>query len=355
MVIFATQAQAEQIFDKWENSAAFSCSKNIKGISAAKLQVGFDTLQFLPDEDTINGIIDGSIKLSKVIKAAEKAIQKPKSKNRLIGLSAMQFMMLLSDRRKPTVAVLLIDEEEKERNKILIKFMTKFMGMFGLSVISGKETKKLVKKLFKGKKKKVRSKVQSYHAVKKNGCNVSSSGRVLKDRNINYFSMELRLAAATAMKKTADDLTRKERKVLTDTLIENYTGENLKRCTKSTDAKRLSKKDRTAVKQYKIYAEIVKSTDPNVKIPKVKYGQRKKGKGKNKKPVGPKMDIKKFKKFYTKRANADLLLLVYHHTLAATIGLELGSSEYNEAMKGFGKEYISAVKAYVKAHETKTA
>jgi len=349
MVFILNEQKATKIFENYRNVAAFTLSKGLKGATIGDLEVSYEKLNFLPDEDTINAIKSGDMKLKKVIKKALKALYSPSMDNAAIGLGMTQLVTILSNNRKakrgPAVLVFVTDEEDTARNKIMTKYITALLNAFGLNPIT---KGKVVNKLFK-KRKKAKEKVIEFSKKKDSGCNLSRKGVELKRINYVFYELEMRQSAMTNM--DLRDMDSSAAEACTKSLLKVYTAENLKEVDKKI-AKRLAKKDKTAVKAYQSLNEILVSMNADLKMPKVKFGQKKK-KGK---AVGPKVNTKKFKKFFTKKRNRGMLLLIYAHTLAVMLGLEIGSKDYNSYMKGvcnsfkegFGKEFTAAATAYAK-------
>ena len=180
MLLITNEAKATKIFKKYKKTVAFSLSKNAKGLTDedGKIIANYDTLGFLPDEDTINALKSGDTKLKKVIKDVKKAIKSPTMDDAGISLGVAQLLtMLTANRKTPVVMVIIEDEEDPARNKILIKYIKAVLGIFGIEPIPMKTIKK--SKLFKGKRKKVVEKVVRFQARVK-GCRMSKNGADLK-------------------------------------------------------------------------------------------------------------------------------------------------------------------------------
>ena len=358
MYYILKEEKAEKIFAKYKNAAAFTTSKNVKTPTSTdrELEIEYEQLQFLPDEDTINAIKNGDISAKKVIKKAVKALYRPSADNAAIGLGMAQLMHIITSNRKnekgPAVLVFLLDPEDEQRNKVMTKFITALFEQFGLT--PGKVKK--IKKIFKGKKKKVVKAVSRLEEEK--GNQLSRAGGALKKMLSVFYELELRNSGLTGLKVTA--LGNKSTAYCVDSLLATYTAKNLQAIEDDNKsgkkiAKALAKKDKAAVEAYKELIEILKTIDPDAKFPKVKYGAKRK----HKKIVGSKMNEKKFKKFYSKRKNRDFILLIYGHTMAVLNDAPVGSKEYNAVMKGtcrqiedgFDKTFIAAANAYAKTKE----
>lgn len=353
MVFILNEEKAKKIFENYKNVAAFSLGAS-KGISIDGIDVSYEHLTFLPDNDTVNGIINGDLKLKKVIKKAVKALKKPKLddvENISIGLGMAQLITIITDNRKskrgPAVLVFVTDEENAERNKIMVKYLTALLEEFGIKPIT---SAKVVNKLFKKKGKKAVNKVLKFISEEK-GCRLSGKGTELKRSLYIMYEMELRQSAMSGL--DLSELDGNAAEMATKTMLKIYTGENLKSVSSKDMAKTLAKKDKAAVKSYNALRDILLSIDPAFKLPKVKYGYNKKKKVATK----PKMDRKKFKKFFEKKKNRSFIMLVFGHTVATNLGLEIGSKEYNTHMKGIcnqgafrdAKEFATAATAYAKA------
>lgn len=351
LVIIANENTVrDKVFTKYKNVAAFSLAKGLTGSTIDDRQIEYEKLNFLPDDDTINAIKDGSMSLKKVIKKACKAIMSPSMDNAIIGLGVTQLITLITSNRKSRkgdiVVAFITDEDDPKRNKILVKYVTAILDLFGIKPLTSTKT---IKKIFE-KRKKAKERVAKYVNGKKSGCGLDRDGNALKKANMIFYEMELRQAAMDGL--DLRDLDKNAVKTCVDTLVAVYTANNL-RFVKTKIAKRLAKKDKTAVKAYNSLYDILRIIDPDVKLPKVKYGQKKK-KGKAK---GPKMNVKKFKKFFAKKANRRMLIPIYGHTLAVLLGLEIGTKEYNSHMKSvcsvfggdFGKQFTAAATEYAKS------
>lgn len=359
MVVIAKEDLVRNvIFAKYRTVAAFNLGKGTGSATNSNgKEIEYEKLNFLPDEDTINAIKAGDMTLKSVIKRAIKALYNPKAKNTTIGLGVAQLITLITSDRKakrgiPVIAFI-TDEEDPVRNKILVKFITAILGEFGIKVLSDKSK---IKRIFE-KRKKARRKVAAYCSKEKNGCTLSQEGVALKKRLYLFYEMELRQSAMANMDLV--DLGKSDAEACIKTMLSMYTGENLKNIKKKL-GKKLAKKDEIAADAYNSLRDIMRIINPNLKLPKVEYGQKKKGKGKKKRAVGAKMNTKKFKKFFTKRSNRPLIIIIYGHSLALLVGIKIGSKEYNDHMKtvcsvfksDFAKQYASAVSAYVKGKDS---
>lgn len=350
LVIIAPESTVrDKVFAKYKNVAAFTLAKGLTGTTIEDRQIDYDKLAFLPDDDTINAIKAGDMKLKKVIKDAVKAVQSPSMDNAVIGLGVTQLITLITANRKSrkgeVVVAFIEDEEDPKRNKILVQYLTAILNLFGIEPLTKGKT---IKALFK-KRKNAKDKVIGYVNKKKNHCTLSTNGAALKKMNMIFYELELRQAAMEGL--DLRDLDKAAVKSCVNTLISIYTADNL-RYVKKKVAKRLAKKDKAAVNAYKELCEILKLIDERIKMPKVKYGQNKK-KGK---ATGAKMDVKKFKKFFSKKGNRRMLIPIYGHTLGLLLGMEIGTKEYNNHMKGvcsvfggdFGKQFTTAASEYAK-------
>lgn len=382
MLCILKEKHAVDIFENYRNAAAFTLAKNgAKGATIGDVEITYEKLNFLPSEDTINAIRNGDKKLKKVIKNAVHALEHPSMDNAEINLGMIQLITMLTSTRKakrgPVVIVFIRDEEDEKRNEILTKFLKGVLKEFGIRPVTDS---KLVHKLF-AKRKKAPDRVAKYSNKKDSGCRLSGHGAELKKLNQIFFEMELRQSAMAGL--AVSDLGKSTADVCVKALAKIYTCENLKLVDKKT-AKRLADKNKESVDAYQSLREILHSMDSDMKLPKVEFGQKRKFENKkdkkkykkllkkgskkkaqkflkkNAKPVGPKLNVKKFKKFYLKRENRGILILIYAHTLAILLGLEPGQKDYNSHMKsvctvfedGFGKAFTAAATAYAKRDDS---
>lgn len=372
MVFILEERKARKIFEKYDNVAAFTCGKS-KGISEDELEISYSKPAFLPDEDEINGVLDGTVKSKKLIKEARKALHKPSIENREICISMAQIVNILSPEGKrskkqekklrkngPNIVVFVLDDVDDgdkraaARNKFLVKFLAGIFGEFGIEPITDG---KVVKKIFKGKRKKVVTKVASFIQDNKK-VRINDGGHILKKTLFTFYAIELRQSALRGLE--IDDLSKDNMKTLLTTLINTYTNDNMKVAglAKKDDVKKickmLKKKNKVAVEAYESFVEIMSQASPDIKLPKVKAGYKK---GKDK----PKMNVDKFVNFFTKKKckNAGLLLMIYAHTAAVLMDAVPGTAEYTKIMsatiagigaaEGYSKTYTAAAKAWAKA------
>ena len=357
MVFILEESKARKIFENYKNVAAFTLGHS-KGISENNLEISYAQLPFLPDDDAINAVIAGDVKLKKLIKNAVKALHSPNAENQSICITMTQIInMISSDKRfaskksGPNIIVFVLDDGDKDtaRAKLLVRYITALFGEFGVTPV---RENKVVKKLFRGKKKKIINRVADFiHDNKK--VRVSGDGQALKNMLLIYFGIELKQSSLADLNSDKDqkrsiELTKDQKKSLIKTLIETYTNNNMrvanglsKKQSKEI-CKTLKKKNRLAVEAYEQFAELAA-----VDMPTVKSGY----KGKNK----PKMKVKKFAEFMFKNRNVPLLLGIYAHTTAVMLGSQVGSSGYNKLMAAafekaganpeFSKAFIAAAKA----------
>lgn len=355
MLLITNEAAATKMFKKYKNTVAFSLAKNAKGLKDedGTIIANYETLSFLPDEDTINGLKDGSIKLKKTIKEVKKAIKNPSMDDAGISLGVAQLLtMLTANRKAPVVMVIIEDETDPARNKILVRFIKEVLGIFGIVPVKMRKVKKA--KIFKGKKKKIATKVTRFNESTK-GCRMSKDGAELKKLLLCFYELELRqsgmaITGDTDVRRLFD---RDETRACVKNLLRVFTATNLQSIASKKICKRLAKKDKRSVKAYKKLREILGSIDGVKKLPAVKYGQKKK-KGK---AIKAKMNTKKFVKFFEKKSNRPMLLLIYGHILVRLLDYAVGSKEYNAHMKAvcepfgsdFAKSFIAAANAFDKA------
>lgn len=344
MIVITNEEKALKIASKYRHTVAFSLAKGAKGIKdeSGKIVLNYTALGFLPTEDEINAVKAGDISLKKLIKQATKAIKKPTMDNASVSLSVAQLItMITSNRKAPVIMVLIPDETDEARNKILIKYVLAVLKIFGLTPAKNKALKKA--KLFKGKRRKVVTKVIKFNNSA-DGQRMSKKGADLKKMLLTFYELELRQSSMSQLKVATLD--GDETRLAVKNLLRTFTATNLQDIAKKKTCKELAHKDKVATKAYKELRDILKTMD--IKLPKAEYGQKKKGK----KAVGAKMDTKKFIKFFAKKKRRTLLILIYGHILARI--LELDTKEYNSHMKSvvanfdpeFAKAFIEAVKAY---------
>ena len=287
------------------------------------------------------------MKLNKLIKKVTKAIKSPNMDDAGISLGVAQLLtMLTANRKTPVVMVIIEDEEDPERTKILTKFIGKILKIFGIKPINMKAIKK--SKLFKGKKKKVVEKVTRFNNNVK-GCRLSKDGADLKKLLLCFYELELRQSGMSNLKNSDPYhfFDREETRACVKNLLRTFTATNLQYIDQKKICKRLSDKDKAAVKAYKELRKILMTMETPTKLPKVEYGQKKK-KGK---AIGAKMKTKKFVKFFEKKKkNRSLLIPIYGHILARLLDYNVGEKEYNSHMKSVFEPFGSDVaKSYIAA------
>lgn len=411
MVFILNESKAKRIFETYKNVAAFTLGKHSK-FQENGLEISYEKLNFLPDADTVNGVVSGDISGKKIVKEAVKALHSPKPENQSICLSMVQLIGILDNKSKkadPNILVFILDDPDdsdatKIRNKFLTKYLTGLFGEFGIRVLSGKDAKKplkmfkvdlkVPKKLLKQaeldetrnkdrkKKKKAIKKIKKLQKAarqqvvsdvvhfiaksaksKKGGMRLSNAGYALKKRLQTFYSIELRQTGLSHI--SIDDLGRRDIEVLVKSLVNAYTNDNMKNVGSFTKGdkeankvcKQLAKKNKAAVEAYESLSDVLGAMNPDIDLPKAKHGYQKKHK-KNPNKGKPKMKVKKFVEFYTKRRNRPILAMIYAHTTALALGCEIGSSNYNKFMKPMvesvtdattAKSFIDAAKAYAKA------
>lgn len=364
MIFILQEKDAAKIFGKYKNCCAFTVGK-AKAYTDNEIVVNYKKLGITPDEDTINAVLNGDLKAKKVIARDLKAMCNPKTENATIGIAMATLITMLDSKfkakRGPVCAVFVLDNEDgdkavKARNKFLTRWLTAMVQAFGIEPITDK---KAVKKMFDCKRKKVVKKVIDYRAEHKE-TRISREGVTLKNLLLQFYNVELRQSALSELE--VGEMNKETRNLYAENLMKIYTAENLKAIdkmdirnkAKDKYAKKLSKKDKTAVEAYKTFAAVLASMDSEgeLKLPKVKYGASKKG---------PKMKTKKFMKFFTKKDNANLLGMLYAHTCCVLMGVEIGSGEYGKYMNGAVangeaiKAYTTAAKAWAKSQKTAAA
>ena len=358
MIFILQEKHAAKLFKKYKNCCAFTVGK-AKSFTENELTINYQKLGITPDEDTINAVVNGDMKAKKVIARDVKALLNPSAENADVGIAMVTLMTMLTNKFKakkgPICAVFVLDNAEdeitKKRNKFITRWLTAMVQTFGIEPITDK---KVVKKLIDCKKSKIVARFIEYRADHKQ-VRVSHDGNTLMNLLLQFYNIELRQTSMSELSVT--DLNKETRAKYAENLVKIYTAENIKQIDKADMsnkykdkyAKKLSKKDKATVEAYKSFATVLKTMDANgeLKLPKVKYGASKK----------PRMKVKKFMKFYTKKENANLLGMLYAHTCCVLMGVEIGSSEYSKYMNSAVangdavKAYTAAAKVWAKSQK----
>lgn len=385
MIIITTQAKSHMIFEKYNtNIAAFTTGKS-KGIKDADIEISFAKLHILPDEDDVNAVINGDLKDKKVIKAAVKSLMRPSMENKDLCIAMAQIVNMVSMDRKmtkkevknikrhgPNVIVIVLEDANddpiiKAKNKFYKKYLEAVFGVFGIEPVSDE---KVLKKLFKkGKSKKVVNRVANF--IRANDkVRVNGKGAKHKKMLFGFYAVELQQAAMYNL-ATNDQFnpSRQDKETLVKTILDVYTNDNFRVLADMKDGKKLKKtikalkeKNKVAVDAYNEFVEVLNTAmGTDMGMPKVKNGYEKK-KGKK----GPKMNVKKFVKFFTRKkcTNFDILELLYAHTSLALCDVAVGAKEYNKVMstvinyagfdENFSKAYVAAAKKLAVPAETTT-
>lgn len=365
MVFMLHENQAARVFDRYKDVAAFSLGKK-KGYSENGLEINYGQLEgLLPDTDIINGVVSGDIPAKTPIKQAVKALRQPHKEDNELLCIAMTMIINMVDPEKvarkknkkqtmtPAVVVFVYDDEcvadanGEARIKFLRKYLSALFGEFGLEVFT---STKLVKKLFKGKRKDVLKKVAHYKSHK--GASVSSKGAALKKLLLHYYAIELHQTVLS--KVNIEDMSGRDVVNLVHDLIYAYTNDNLRVSAafdKKKDRKKICKlmraKNKAAVDAYNDLRNILQL----MKLPEVKKMPKAKSGYKGKKKDKYKMDVEKFEKFFTKNRNRTILALVYAHTAAMITHLSSASygKRITKTLRDTGidaKEFLAAAKTY---------
>lgn len=432
MFVVCNEAQATQIFSCYKNVAAFTTTKK-KGVEVGGRLIPYETLPFNLSDDDINACVNGDVSVKKLIKKTVKMLYKPKACNLKYGSAGLGITMLIhiltNDRRNKNglpVIALIVDDEEKARNKVIAKYLNGVLEAFGLRLLPFSEVKKLFrvsekdikhllgKKLYKKYKKQgkqihtgkrneysssirrklkgnrvIADRVIEFSAGKKSGCMLRKRGAQLKELLTIYYSLELKRMSMIQLGIT--NLNDSNAEACIKILFQYFTNTNLKRVPDGEEGDIQKAKNGAMVKAYKQFADVLKliNQEEPLKLPKVKFGQirkanddtkekfkklqkkLKKGKISKKKfnkwvynvehthPAGARMNKAKFKKFFMKKKNRGLLILLYAHMMTVSLGLEVGTKDYNAQMKeaceiftpGFAKLYTAAANAYRKDRE----
>lgn len=312
MVFILRESEAIKTVFKHKNVAAFSLSKKLKrGFSENELELSYDNNTFVPDEDTINSVIDGSVKPKKVIKNAIKQFRNPaKAEDRKSVMAATVIMNLITDPKKNNIVVFVLDdetktEEELAREKFIIKFVKAICKEFGIEPIT--KVKGPLKKVFKTKDKWNLKKI--YKVVGKKYEKWLRSGKsksygpsrktvVYTKRLITFFATELHQMGLKD--KDPDALSSRERRDLARSLYQVFSNENMRRICEVSKKKEgeklckyLRKKNKLAFDTYELTRNVLEEMS-DAKLPKAKFGYPDKKKLK-----------KKFKKLDAKREKLD--------------------------------------------------
>ena len=86
---------------KYKNLAAFALGKapSLTDVvdKDGKPVVNYNYVNFLPDKDTINAVINGDMSAKKVIKKAIKALRNPSTENQAIGMTVVHLVHMITD------------------------------------------------------------------------------------------------------------------------------------------------------------------------------------------------------------------------------------------------------------------
>lgn len=361
MVLILNEEKAAKIFHKYPDVAAFTLGKSKKGFHDAKIELSYDRLAFLPDEDTINAVLGGDIKGNKVIaKAVKKVYQPDDPKGNPISIGMTQLISMIADadavpdgmsKKKykkyirhhgPNILVFVLDGENRARDKFLTKFIAALFDVYGYKAITN--TKKL-KKVFKGKRSTVAKNVRAYVENTK-GMSLSKEGRKVYRVAKLYYATEI-LQNAMSKSNGVIKLNRENSTSLAHKLAMCFSCRNNAELDKLNVGKKpykmIYKKNKVAFKAYNELRKILKVMDNDLVLPKVEFGCTKKSKKKGN--PKPKMNVDKFIKFFRNADNRPLLRLVYAHLACRLFDVAVGSSEYcrhvsDSIAKDFPSEFI---------------
>ena len=388
MVIITTEKKARKIFERYRKVAAFTFGDK-KGISDNGLEISYAGLSFLPGEDEINAVANGDVKAKTIIRKAVRALHRPADPdNKDICVSFGQLMNIVAPEKRESKAqniiVFVLDDAEDARakNKFLSKFICETFGEFGVKVICDKKDVKRAIKLFKGKipakarkEKKQRARYAEYvdavnEFLKKNPeYRISKEGHRLKKVLMTYYSLEL--TQSSVSHTGIYNVSRKNRELMASELANVFSNDNLKSiCVlgiKNKEEKKLCKslvkKNKRAVDAYNDLRDIIMLAQPDAEIPKAKNAYKKKRRGKKKGTSEPRMKIKKFIKFMSKNRdfNVGFLGMVYTHITLMTLGVNIGSREYNKYLsvpagvigEEFAQQFTQAAKTWAKENSNK--
>lgn len=393
MVFITNEKKARRIFGTYANVAAFTLGET-RGISENGLEISYEKLSFLPDDDVINAVLAGDIKPGKVIKKAVSALYAPEKDDQGICIPMAQMINIIAPEKRnnlnrkggPNIIVFVLDDDLEgqaaKRAKFLVRYLTALFEAFGIEPVTDGGTikdifdipdKKVIakmkaKKVKKNKREKLLPKFRKHMVIRKlikfiekhDGTQLNKHGHIL--RNILYTFFKLELYQSGMNHIDMSKVGKANRENMAKCLADVYTNDNLKSiCALGIKdglskkyCKKLKKKNKRAVESYNIMAEIMQSIDPKLELPKVKSGYKK---NKKKSKEGKrKMKVKKFVEFYSKKKNLPITAMIFAHTTCRNFGVEVGSTEYNKHMSkvtqyvgdGYGKLYSSAAKAWAK-------
>lgn len=383
MVVITKEKNARRIFRAYRGCVAFSlCGSNGMQDEDANINISYAKLNFLPDKDEINAVLNGDLKGRKVIRQAVSALHGFDSDSQNIAIPMAQMINMVApdkgsriSKDGPVVLIFVLDDNDNDdrmveaKNKFLTKYITALFAEFGIEPVTDKKTiKKLFsvgKKLKKKDRKAVIERVARFMDKNKN-VRISNDGMALKKLLFTFYSTSLH--ATGLLHADPDKLGEKSRKILAKNLVQCYTNNNipnlgkygLKKKALKKLCKRLKKSNLEITEAYQVLREILVQIDPNLKMPKVENGYSKKAKKKmaKGKKADPKMNVDKFMDFFKKKKNVNLLTIIYAHTSCVTMGVDIGTKEYVKFMEGvldtvaddsFTKSFVSAAKAYAKA------
>lgn len=379
MVIITHEKKARKIFLRYRSVAAFTFG-NSKGLNEDGLEIRYAKLcGILPTDDEVNAIINGDVKKKKLIQRMLKALHSPANPdNKDLCLAVSQLLNIVEpehrDTKAQTVMVFVLDDAEdaNEKNKIYSEFISAIFAEFGIEVIRDRKPVKEALKIFKGKApcdcKSTKKKYRKYEKAvveflkEHPKYRINKAGHRLKKVLITYFSMELTQSSIGIL--GIDKLTETNRNNMVAELVRVFSNDNLRiLCTlgiKDKDEKKLCKalvkKNKFAVKAYNDLREIIAEAGYTTKLPKGKNGYGKKRRGKKKGKDEPRMNMKRLKKVLSKKRSLGYLVMIYTHLTLMTLGVTVGSREYNRHMTPvtkyvgdeFSTKFIQAAKAWSK-------
>lgn len=380
MVFIARESQLAKTVFRYSNVAAFSLSKKAKkGFQQEdRLVISYDKNTFIPDEDIINTVVKDGVKPKKIIKAAIKNLRNPQKADNPKDIIAATMIMniITANSKKPNIVCFVLDDnpetdEEKAREKFLIKYIKAICEEFGVVPITKMDKK--IKKLFKGKKKNIAKNIDKWLRSGRSGKYAPSRNTVRYCRRlITYFAIEMH--QINLSNKDPREMSGKECKELAKSLCNVFTNDNLKRVcetSKQKDAdkicKQLAKKNKVAFETYVLTRDVLDAiSEGKYKLPKAEYGYPNKKKDKKKlkklKKSKAKKFAKKMKKTNYNKPNlnvdkfvdklgkaklANILQLVYMNIAFVLLsGDKMGTAEWAKGIQknlsgAFGKEFAN--------------
>lgn len=364
MVFYLTENKAKKLFKKYNRTVVFAVDRAMKACTIGEDGDKASTVYYkyleemYPSTDEINGYIRGDISAKKVIKNFRKKMNTLKPVPEAIDLQVtIATLMNMLSSNEGTVIVFLrpehTDNDSRKLDKLFKKYLSFLFEGFGLELQTN-----IPKKLLKGKRKEIARRIIRAASSK------SALSKVGRHRLNLLFALhyaDIQKASLDHVEDLDEDLTKKQftnavarfYKMLNGDFVQDFQKHMLRgECSKKEKKSRknqvkcIEKQAKRNIEYYNEYCEMVNglSVDGIPELPKFpKYGKKLKGK-KQKKLV------KKFDKAFGKRKGFGLLRGAYAHIVTQTYGIQIGTSEYNDAMEDSHKHV--PVEDFSKAYST---